>query len=154
VARAIKEKLTCSIEKCKQFSGFLKTVRQTIAVGVVISPLEQAQKKRDDDDDDQICVIDAMAEMERSETPREIGIHIREKQKEKRKQQETRECCRWPHKTHRTPRAPPPHAHRKMQTKTLAARGAPGLVWDIPWHSGRAFGTWDILLTLGILFQF
>jgi hypothetical protein len=145
VPRALKEKLTGSIEKCKQFSGFLKTVRQTIAVRVVISPLEHAQKKRKDDDE--ICVIDAMTEMERSETPREIGIHIRQKQKEKRKKkQEARECCRWPHKTHRTARAPPPpHAHRKMRTKTFAARGAHGLVWDIPWHSGRAFGTWDML---------
>jgi hypothetical protein len=146
VARALKEKLTCSIEKCKQFSGFLKTVRQAIAVGVVISPPEHAQKKRNNDDE--ICVIDDMTEMERSETPREIGIHIRQQQKEKEKEKarSTRVLSLAPQNTPHTPRSTatrtPPHAHRKMQTKkTLATCGAHGLVRDIPWHSGRAFGT-------------
>jgi hypothetical protein len=145
VARALKEKLTCSIEKCKQFSGFLKTVRQAIAVGVVISPPEHAQKKRNNDDE--ICVIDDM----RWKGPRR-----------RVKKQGARECCRWPHKTHRTPRAPPQHAHRHTHTAKCKRRrpsppaGPMGLfgtslgIRDVLLALGTCFDTWDFIFILNV----
>lgn len=99
---------------------------------------ETQQRRRD--------LRDRWHEVERSETPRE-------------KARSTRVLSLAPQNTPHTPRSTatrtPPHAHRKMQTKkTLAARGAHGLVRDIPWHSGRAFGTWDMLWHLGFYFYF
>jgi hypothetical protein len=156
VARALKEKLTCSIENCKQFSGFLKTVRQTIAVGDVISPLEQAQKKRNDDNDE-ICVIDAMAKMKRSETPREIGIHIREKQKGKKKTaRSTRVLSLAPQNTPHTPRSTatrtPQNANEdpRRPRGPWASLGYPLAFGTCFWHLGHAFDSWDFIPILNV----
>ncbi len=145
MARALKEKLTCSIEKCKQFSGFLKTVRQTIAVGVVISPPEHAQKKRNNDDE--ICVIDDMTEMERSQTPREIGIHIRQKQKEKKENSKKHESVVvGPQNTPHTPRSTATRTPQNANEDPRRPRG--------PWACfGTSLGIRDVLLALGTCFD-
>ncbi len=153
--RALKEKLTGSIEKCKQFSGFLKTVRQTIAVEVVISPLEHAQKKRNDDDE--ICVIDAMKEMERSETPREIGVHIRQKQKKKKRKSKKHESVVVGPTKHTANPALHRHTHTaKCERRPSPPAGAMGLfgtslgIRDVLLALGTCFDTWDFIPILNV----
>jgi len=124
----------------------LKTVRQTIAVGGVISPPEHAQKKRNNDDE--ICVIDDMTEMERSETPREIGIHIRQKQKEKEKEKarSTRVLSLAPQNTPHTPRSTATRTPQNANEDPRRPRG--------PWACfGTSLGIRDVLLALGTCFD-